>query len=604
MPKKHFTKMDSEEVGIPVKMYRNHNCGELNIKNVGEEVELAGWVQRIRNLGSMQFVDLRDEKGITQLVISDEKLKEQMNEINPESVISIKGKVLERSNKNPKMATGEIEIETNKITLLGKCKSTLPFEINSEKVDINNVREDLRLEYRYLDLRNDKLHKTILLRSKVMKSIRNKMDEIGFTEIQTPILANSSPEGARDYLVPSRLHAGKFYALPQAPQQFKQLLMVSGFDKYYQIAPCFRDEDPRADRAPGEFYQLDFEMAFANQEDVFKIIEEVVPFVFKENTTWKVDEGPFIRIPYKEAMEKYGIDKPDLRNPLIIQDATNLFKKTEFNAFKNKTIKAIVVPKGGAQGRKFFDNMTDYAINEAEAQGLAWVKVDDENNLTGGIAKFITDEIKTELGAKAGDSIFYIADEFHKAQKIAGLVRIELGKRLDLIEKNVYKFCFIVDFPMYEYNEEEQKIDFNHNPFSMPQGGMEALENKNPLEVLAYQYDLVCNGYEMASGAVRNHDPEIMKKAFEIAGYTEEDIKKKFGALYTAFQYGTPPHAGCAPGLDRMIMLIADSDNIREVIAFPKNKKARDVMMNAPSIVTDEQLKDVHIKITELEEDE
>ena len=596
--------MDSEEVGIPVKMYRNYNCGELNIKNVGEEVELAGWVQRIRNLGSMQFVDLRDEKGITQLVISDEKLKEQMNEINPESVISIKGKVLERSNKNPKMATGEIEIETNKITLLGKCKSTLPFEINSEKVDINNVREDLRLEYRYLDLRNDKLHKTILLRSKVMKSIRNKMDELGFTEIQTPILANSSPEGARDYLVPSRLHAGKFYALPQAPQQFKQLLMVSGFDKYYQIAPCFRDEDPRADRAPGEFYQLDFEMAFANQEDVFKIIEEVVPFVFKENTTWKVDEGPFIRIPYKEAMEKYGIDKPDLRNPLIIQDATNLFKKTEFNAFKNKTIKAIVVPKGGAQGRKFFDNMTDYAINEAEAQGLAWVKVDEENNLTGGIAKFVSDEIKTELGAKAGDSIFFIADEFHKAQKIAGLVRIELGKRLDLIEKNVYKFCFIVDFPMYEYNEEEQKIDFNHNPFSMPQGGMEALENKNPLEVLAYQYDLVCNGYEMASGAVRNHDPEIMKKAFEIAGYTEEDIKKKFGALYTAFQYGTPPHAGCAPGLDRMIMLIADSDNIREVIAFPKNKKARDVMMNAPSKVTDEQLKDVHIKITELEEDE
>lgn len=585
-------------------MYRNHNCGELNIKNVGETVELAGWVQRIRNLGSMQFVDLRDEKGITQLVISDEKLKEQMNEINPESVISIKGKVLERSNKNPKMATGEIEIETNKITLLGKCKSTLPFEINSEKVDINNVREDLRLEYRYLDLRNDKLHKTILLRSKVMKSIRNKMDELGFTEIQTPILANSSPEGARDYLVPSRLHAGKFYALPQAPQQFKQLLMVSGFDKYYQIAPCFRDEDPRADRAPGEFYQLDFEMAFANQEDVFKIIEDVVPFVFKENTNWKVDEGPFIRIPYKEAMEKYGIDKPDLRNPLIIQDATNLFKKTEFNAFKNKTIKAIVVPKGGAQGRKFFDNMTDYAINEAEAQGLAWVKVDEENNLTGGIAKFVSDEIKTELGAKAGDSIFFIADEFHKAQKIAGLVRIELGKRLDLIEKNVYKFCFIVDFPMYEYNEEEQKIDFNHNPFSMPQGGMEALENKNPLEVLAYQYDLVCNGYEMASGAVRNHDPEIMKKAFEIAGYTEEDIKKKFGALYTAFQYGTPPHAGCAPGLDRMIMLIADSDNIREVIAFPKNKKARDVMMNAPSKVTDEQLKDVHIKITELEEDE
>ncbi len=578
-------------------MYRNHNCGELNIKNVSEEVMLAGWVQRIRNLGSMQFVDLRDEKGITQIVINTDELKKQMETINPESVISVTGTVVERSNKNPKMPTGEIEIEAKKIEVLGKCKNVLPFEINSEKIDIENVREDLRLQYRYLDLRNDKIHKTILLRSKVMKSIRDKMNELGFTEIQTPILANSSPEGARDYLVPSRLHAGEFYALPQAPQQFKQLLMVSGFDKYYQIAPCFRDEDPRADRAPGEFYQLDFEMSFATQEDVFKVIETVVPAVFKEHTNWKVDEGPFIRIPYKEAMEKYGIDKPDLRNPLIIQDATNLFKKTEFNAFKDKTIKVIIVPKGSLQGRKFFDSMTEFAVNEAGAKGLAWVKVDEENNLTGGIAKFITDEIKTELGAKAGDSIFFIADEFKTAQKIAGLVRIELGKRLDLIEKNVYKFCYIVDFPMYEYNEDEEKIDFNHNPFSMPQGGMEALNTKDPLEILAYQYDLVCNGYEMASGAVRNHDPEIMLKAFEIAGYKEEDIKQKFGALYTAFQYGTPPHAGAAPGLDRMIMLIADSDNIREVIAFPKNKKARDVMMNAPSKVTEKQLEDVHIEI-------
>ena len=578
-------------------MYRNHNCGELNIKNVSEEVMLAGWVQRIRNLGSMQFVDLRDEKGITQIVINTDELKKQMETINPESVISVTGTVVERSNKNPKMPTGEIEIEAKKIEVLGKCKNVLPFEINSEKIDIENVREDLRLQYRYLDLRNDKIHKTILLRSKVMKSIRDKMNELGFTEIQTPILANSSPEGARDYLVPSRLHAGEFYALPQAPQQFKQLLMVSGFDKYYQIAPCFRDEDPRADRAPGEFYQLDFEMSFATQEDVFKVIETVVPAVFKEHTNWKVDEGPFIRIPYKEAMEKYGIDKPDLRNPLIIQDATNLFKKTEFNAFKDKTIKVIIVPKGSLQGRKFFDSMTEFAVNEAGAKGLAWVKVDEENNLTGGIAKFITDEIKTELGAKAGDSIFFIADEFKTAQKIAGLVRIELGKRLDLIEKNVYKFCYIIDFPMYEYNEDEEKIDFNHNPFSMPQGGMEALNTKDPLEILAYQYDLVCNGYEMASGAVRNHNPEIMLKAFEIAGYKEEDIKQKFGALYTAFQYGTPPHAGAAPGLDRMIMLIADSDNIREVIAFPKNKKARDVMMNAPSKVTEKQLEDVHIEI-------
>ena len=500
---------------------------------------------------------------------------------------------MERSNKNKKIPTGEIEVIAENIEVLGKCKNVLPFEINTDQ----EVREDLRLEYRFLDLRNEKLHKHILLRSKILKAIRDKMDELNFTEIQTPILANSSPEGARDYLVPSRLNPGEFYALPQAPQQFKQLLMVSGFDKYYQIAPCFRDEDPRADRAPGEFYQLDFEISFATQEDVFKVIETVVPAVFKEHTNWKVDEGPFIRIPYKEAMEKYGIDKPDLRNPLIIQDATNLFKKTEFNAFKDKTIKVIIVPKGSLQGRKFFDSMTEFAVNEAGAKGLAWVKVDEENNLTGGIAKFITDEIKTELGAKAGDSIFFIADEFKTAQKIAGLVRIELGKRLDLIEKNVYKFCYIVDFPMYEYNEDEEKIDFNHNPFSMPQGGMEALNTKDPLEILAYQYDLVCNGYEMASGAVRNHDPEIMLKAFEIAGYKEEDIKQKFGALYTAFQYGTPPHAGAAPGLDRMIMLIADSDNIREVIAFPKNKKARDVMMNAPSKVTEKQLEDVHIEI-------
>ena len=584
-------------------MYRDHNCGELNIKNVGETVQLAGWVQRIRNLGEIQFVDLRDQYGITQILISKDELKKQMSSITPESVISITGEVRERSNKNLKMPTGEIEIDCNKIQVLGKCKSTLPFEINSEKVDISNVREDLRLEYRYLDLRNDRIHKNILLRSDVMKTIRHEMDKLGFYEIQTPILANSSPEGARDYLVPSRLHAGKFYALPQAPQQFKQLLMVSGFDKYYQIAPCFRDEDPRADRAPGEFYQMDFEMAFATQEDVFKVIEKVIPVVFKTHTNWDVTEGPFVRIPYAEAMEKYGIDKPDLRNPLIIKDATELFTNTEFNAFKDKTVKVIVVPGGANQGRKFFDSMSEFAVNEAGAKGLAWVKVDEENNLTGGIAKFVTDEIKTEIGAKAGDSIFFIADEFKNAQKIAGQVRIELGKRLDLIEKNVYKFCWIVDFPMYEYNEDEEKIDFNHNPFSMPQGGLEALNTKDPLDILAYQYDLVCNGYEMASGAVRNHDPETMVKAFEIAGYTEEDVKKKFGALYTAFQYGTPPHAGAAPGLDRMVMLLADSDNIREVIAFPKNKKARDVMMNAPSIVTDKQLEDVHIRVTEQEEE-
>ena len=584
-------------------MYRDHNCGELNIKNVNEIVMLAGWVQRIRNLGSMQFVDLRDQYGITQIVIKEENLKKQMEDIPEETVISVTGKVLERSNKNTKIPTGEIEIEASKIEILGKCKNVLPFEINSEKIDISNVKEDLRLQYRYLDLRNDKLHNNILLRSKVIKTIREEMDKLGFYEFQTPILANSSPEGARDYLIPSRLHAGKFYALPQAPQQFKQLLMCSGFDKYYQIAPCFRDEDPRADRAPGEFYQLDMEMSFATQEDVFKVIEKVIPAVFKKHTNWKVVDTPFVRIPYSEAMEKYGIDKPDLRNPLIIQDATEAFTNTEFNAFKGKTIKAIIVPDGAKNGRKFFDNMVDFAVNECEAKGLAWVKIDEENNINGGIAKFVTDEIKTEIGAKAGDAIFFIADEFKKAQKIAGLVRIELGKRLDLIEKNIYKFCWIVDFPMYEYNEDEGKIDFNHNPFSMPQGGLEALENKDPLDILAYQYDLVCNGYEVASGAVRNHNPEVMVKAFEIAGYTEDDVKKKFGALYTAFQYGTPPHAGIAPGLDRMVMLIADTDNIRDVIAFPKNKKARDVMMNAPWYVTDEQLKDVHIAITENEDD-
>lgn len=583
-------------------MYRDHNCGELNINDVNKKVQLAGWVQRIRNLGSMLFVDLRDQYGITQIVITADNLKKQMDEIPSESVISVTGNVRERTNKNKKIPTGEIEIDAEKIEVLGKCKNVLPFEINSEKIDISNVKEDLRLQYRYLDLRNDKIHNSILLRSKIMKSLRREMDELGFTEIQTPILANSSPEGARDYLVPSRLHAGKFYALPQAPQQFKQLLMVSGFDKYYQIAPCFRDEDPRADRAPGEFYQLDMEMSFATQEDVFKVIENVIPKVFKEHTDWKVTEGPFVRIPYKEAMENYGIDKPDLRNPLIINDATTFFKNTEFNAFKDKTVKFIKVPNGALQGRKFFDSMSEFAVNECEAKGLAWFKSDEQNNLTGGISKFITDEIKSSLDVKPNDAYFFIADEFHKAQKIAGLVRIELGKRLDLIEKNIYKFCWINDFPMYEYNEDEQKIDFNHNPFSMPQGGMDALNNKDPLEILAYQYDLVCNGYELASGAVRNHNPEIMVKAFEIAGYTEDDVKKKFGALYTAFQYGTPPHAGIAPGLDRMVMLMADTDNIREVIAFPKNKKARDVMMNAPWTVTDKQLKDVHIEVTEFED--
>ena len=584
-------------------MYRDHNCGELNIENVGQTVVIAGWIQKIRNLGAMQFIDLRDEFGITQIVISDnEKIRKQTEGLVTETVISVKGTVVERSNKNAKIATGEIEIDAEEIKVLGKCKSVLPFEINSETA--GDVREDLRLEYRFLDLRNDKLHKNILLRSKIMKTLRRKMDELGFTEIQTPILANSSPEGARDFLVPSRLHPGEFYALPQAPQQFKQLLMVSGFDKYYQIAPCFRDEDPRADRAPGEFYQLDFEMSFAEQEDVLKVLADVFRTVFTTHTDWKVDEAPFIRIPYLEAMEKYGSDKPDLRNSLIIQDVTEIFKNVDFTAFKDKSVKIIVVPNGAEQGRKFFDNMTEFATNEAGAKGLAWVKVDNENNLSGGISKYITPEVQKELEEKVGlnqnSAAFFMADELKTVQKIAGAVRIELGNRLDLLEKNVYRLCYIVDFPMYELSD-EGKIDFNHNPFSMPQGGMEALMTKDPLEILAYQYDVVCNGYEVASGAVRNHNPELMVKAFEIAGYSEEEVKNRFGALYNAFQYGTPPHAGAAPGLDRMVMLVADSKNIREVIAFPKNKKARDLLMRAPSKVHEQQLKDVHIRIVEKE---
>ncbi len=579
--------------------YRTHNCNELRIENVGKQVRLAGWVQKIRNLGKMVFVDLRDEFGITQIIISDdEKLQKQISDLTSECAISVTGKVAERTSKNKDIPTGDIEIIAEEIRILGKCKNVLPFEINQKEAQ--DVREDLRLEYRFLDLRNDKIHKNILLRSKIIKTMRDEMDRLGFTEIQTPILANSSPEGARDFLVPSRLHPGEFYALPQAPQQFKQLLMISGFNKYYQVAPCFRDEDPRADRSPGEFYQLDFEMSFATQEDVFAVMEEVIPNVFKKNSDWKITEAPFVRIPYKEAMEKYGTDKPDLRNPLYIIDVSKIFENTEFNAFKGKTIKAIITHNMEERPRKFFDQMSEYAVSELGAKGLAWTKVDENGDFTGGISKFITSDNQKQLFEKfeisKNDAIFFIADEFEKAQKIAGGVRDELGRRLDLIEKDIYKFCWIVDFPMYELSD-EGTIDFNHNPFSMPQGGLESLNTKDPLDIYAYQYDLVCNGYEISSGAVRNHDQEIMIKAFEIAGYTEEDVKTRFGALYNAFSYGTPPHAGAAPGIDRIVMLIAKEDNIREVIAFPKNKKARDVLMRAPSKVTEQQLKDVHIKL-------
>ena len=584
--------------------YRTNSCGELSIKDKDKYVRIAGWVQKIRDLGGMIFIDLRDETGVTQLVISNiEKFSETFKDINTECTISAYGKVVERANKNSKISTGEIEIDVEEIEILGKCKNVLPFEINSDK---NEAREDLRLEYRFLDLRNDKLHKNILLRSEILHTIREEMRKLNFVEIQTPILANSSPEGARDFLVPSRLHPGEFYALPQAPQQFKQLLMISGFSRYFQIAPCFRDEDPRADRSPGEFYQLDFEMSFATQEDVFEILETVIPNVFNKHSNWKIDKTPFIRIPYKESMEKYGTDKPDLRNPLIIVDVTEQLKNIEFRGFNGKTVKAIKVENGANNSRKFFDNMVKFATEELGAAGLSWIKIDENKNIAGSIAKFITEEIKQKLldklNIKENDAVFFIADKEDTVHKLAGALRIELGKRLNLLEENIYKFCLIVDFPMYELSD-EGTIDFCHNPFSMPQGGLDALKNKKPLDIYAYQYDLVCNGYEIASGAVRNHDPELMVKAFEIAGYTREDVEKRFGALFNAFMYGAPPHAGAAPGIDRIIMLIEHEDNIRNVIAFPKNKKARDLLMRAPSKVSEKQLKDVHIKI-DIEDDE
>ena len=582
--------------------YRTHTCGELNISNVGQVVKLAGWIQKIRNLGKMAFIDLRDEFGITQIIIGEE-LQDTLKELTTETAITVEGKVEKREKINDKLKTGEIEVIVNNLEVVGKCKNVLPFEINSM---VDDAREDLRLEYRFLDLRNEKLHNNILLRSRIMKTLRREMDNLGFTEIQTPILTSSSPEGARDFLVPSRLHKGEFYALPQAPQQFKQLLMIAGFNKYYQIAPCFRDEDPRADRSPGEFYQLDLEMSFATQEDVFEVLEQVIPNTFKEHSDWKITEAPFKRIPYKEAMEVYGSDKPDLRNPLVITDVSRVFENSEFNAFRGKIVKMIVAEKAYNQSRKYFDGLVEYAKEELGANGLAWIKFDEELNVTGSIAKFITDDVKKSL-IEAGNIgkntvAFFVAGEkggnavVEKTQKIAGGLRIKLGQDLDLIEKNIYKFCWIVDFPMYELSD-EGTIDFNHNPFSMPQGGLKALEEKDPLDIYAYQYDLVCNGYEIASGAVRNHNPEIMVKAFEIAGYKEDEVKKRFGALYNAFQYGAPAHAGAAPGLDRIVMLLAKEDNIRQVIAFPKNKKARDLLMKAPNVVKPEQLKEVHISV-------
>ena len=577
--------------------YRTHNCGELTKADIGKRVRLAGWIQTSRNLGGLLFIDLRDQYGLTQAVVTIESgLIEEVSKIPTESTVSIEGEVRLRQDINPNMKTGEIEIIADKVEVLGKRLKELPFEINTDK----NISEDLRLKYRFLDLRNEELKNNILFRAKVLQYLRSQMIERGFTEVQTPVLTSSSPEGARDYLVPSRVHPGKFYALPQAPQQFKQLLMVSGIDKYFQIAPCFRDEDARADRAPGEFYQLDMEMAFATQEDVFNVMEKVMYNTFKEFGGKRVAEYPFPRIPFKEAMLKYGSDKPDLRNPLVIEDVTEIFKNIDFNAFKGKIVRTITVHNVQELPRKFYDGMNEFAVQECEAKGLAWIKVLKDGNLQGSIAKFIDEESKEELlkvtNTNVGDAIFFIAEEELKVATLAGRIRTELGIRLDLLEKDVYKFCWIVDFPMYEIND-EGKLDFCHNPFSMPQGGLQDLENKNPLDILAYQYDIVCNGIELSSGAVRNHDPEIMVKAFEIAGYNKEVIEKKFPALFNAFHYGAPPHAGIAPGVDRMIMLMQDEPSIREVIAFPMNSKAQDLLMGAPGEVTPEQLRDVHIKL-------
>ena len=577
--------------------YRTHTCNELREKDAGKEVRLSGFVKTIKDLGGCVFIDLRDHYGITQLTTEDPKLLEKIKEINVEAAITVDGTVVLRpeDNINDKLETGRVELEIKDITIQNNVLLPMPFEVEKS----HEVKEDLRLQYRFLDLRNESIHEKIVFRSKVLKTLRDKMDSMGFVEVQTPILTSSSPEGARDYLIPSRLHPGEFYALPQAPQQFKQLLMISGFDKYYQIAPCFRDEDPRADRSPGEFYQLDFEMSFATQKEVLEVLKEVTTHVFKTHGYAKISEDSFVEIPYKTAMDMYGTDKPDLRNPLVLTDVTECFANSEFNAFKNKTVKAIAIDSSSVT-RRFFDEMTEFAKSELAMKGLAWIKINEDKTVVGPIAKYLSEDILKDMfektGAKENYGIFFIADEYLKACKDAGNVRNELGKRLNLIDEQVYKFCFIVDFPFYEETD-DGKIDFGHNPFSMPQGGLEALNNKNPLEILAYQYDMVCNGYELASGAVRNHDTQIMTKAFEIAGYSEETVKNKFGALYNAFKYGAPPHAGAAPGIDRMIMLLLGETNIREVIAFPKNSKARDLLMQAPNFVTDEQLRDVHIKV-------
>ena len=576
-------------------IYRDRTIDQVSEQDVGKTLRLAGWVENIRDHGGVSFIDLRDMYGVMQVVMRDTSLLEG---ISKEDCISVEGLMEHRDEEtyNPKIPTGTIELEAHSVEILGRVYRQLPFEIITSK----ETREDVRLKYRYLDLRNRKVQENMIFRSKVISFLRQKMTDMGFLEIQTPILCASSPEGARDYIVPSRKFKGKFYALPQAPQQYKQLLMVSGFDKYFQIAPCFRDEDARADRSPGEFYQLDFEMSFATQEDVFRAGEEVLTETFRKFAPegHAVTEAPYPVISYRQAMLEFGTDKPDLRNPLRIVDVTDFFQRCTFKPFHKKTVRAIKVHADMSKG--FHEKLLKFAVSIGMG-GLGYLEVLEDRSYKGPIDKFIPDDMKQEIadiaGLVPGDTIFFIADKEERAASFAGQIRTELGNRLDLCEKNAYRFCFVNDFPMYEYDQEEKKIIFTHNPFSMPQGGLEALNTKDPLDILAYQYDIVCNGVELSSGAVRNHNLDIMIKAFEIAGYTEEDLKKKFGALYNAFQFGAPPHAGMAPGVDRMIMLLRNEENIREVIPFPMNGNAQDLMCGAPGEVTETQLREVHIKV-------
>ncbi len=589
--------------------YRTHNCNDLNISNVGETVKLSGWVHRRRDHGNLLFIDLRDHYGITQVLFTDQdaSLMDSASRLRFESVITIVGKVTARSLDaiNPDLNTGQIEVIASSYEL-ESAADMLPFSVNSDQ----ETPEETRLTYRFLDLRREELHNNIILRSKIIAEIRKLMIDQGFQEFQTPILTASSPEGARDFLVPSRLHPGKFYALPQAPQQFKQLLMVSGFDKYFQIAPCFRDEDARADRSPGEFYQLDVEMSFVTQDDVFAAIEPVMHNIFTKFSDKSVSDFPFVRIPYIDAMLKYGSDKPDLRNPIEISDVTSVFADSDFTIFrenikKGSIVRAIPVPKGTNQPRSFFDKMTEHAINEG-ASGLGYIQFTEDGSAKGPVAKFLNEskisEIKSICKIGAMDSVFFSCDIELKAAKLAGKVRAKVAEELGLIEQNCYKFCWIVDFPFYELNEETNQIDFSHNPFSMPQGGLDVLENAKTkddlLAIKAFQYDIVCNGVELSSGAIRNHKPELMYKAFEIVGYSKKDVDEKFGGMIRAFKFGAPPHGGIAPGIDRIVMLLADAPNIREIIAFPLNQRAEDLLMNAPSYVADKQLKELNILLS------